>query len=156
MELLDTLRRLFAYDEWANGETLSSLREATPVPERALSVLAHIVGAHEVWLSRLGQAPDVAEPWPTLDVDGLAARLTEVAERWRVYVESLQPDDLAVRMTYTNSKGETFSYLLSDVLLHVALHGAYHRGQVASLLRSAGGQPVNTDYTRAARLGVTG
>jgi len=28
----------------------------------------------------------------------------------------------------------------------VALHGSYHRGQVAAAVRAAGGEPVNTDY----------
>ena len=32
------------------------------------------------------------------------------------------------------------------VLTHVALHGSYHRGQIAALIRSGGDEPINTDY----------
>ncbi|MFI5245590.1 MAG: DinB family protein [Gemmatimonadales bacterium] len=30
--------------------------------------------------------------------------------------------------------------------MHVALHGAYHRGQVARIVRGEGGAPQGTDY----------
>jgi uncharacterized damage-inducible protein DinB len=154
MEMLDTLRKLFEYDAWANGEELASLREAAPPPERALAVLAHVAGAGEVWLSRLRQEPETAVAWPDLGRDALEGRLKEVALRWRAYLGGLSAGDLARPMAYRNTKGEAFSYPLGDVLLHLVLHGAYHRGQVALLLRSAGTQPPLTDYTKAVRKGV--
>jgi uncharacterized damage-inducible protein DinB len=154
MEMLDTVRRLFQYDAWANGEALACLRAAAPLPERALAALAHVAGASEVWLSRVTQKPDPAVAWPDLGLDALEERLKGVAQRWRTYVGGLSAGDLARPMTYRNTKGETFSYPLGDVLLHIALHGAYHRGQVALLLRTAGTQPPLTDYTRAVREGV--
>jgi uncharacterized damage-inducible protein DinB len=57
-------------------------------------------------------------------------------------------------MAYRNTKGEAFPYPLGEVLMHLVLHGAYHRGQVAFHLRSAGTQPPLTDYTKALREGV--
>ena len=33
----------------------------------------------------------------------------------------------------------------SDLLHHVAMHGMYHRGQVAQDVRRQGGEPVSTD-----------
>jgi uncharacterized damage-inducible protein DinB len=35
---------------------------------------------------------------------------------------------------------------VDDILLHVALHGSYHRGQVALLVREAANKPAPTDY----------
>jgi uncharacterized damage-inducible protein DinB len=35
---------------------------------------------------------------------------------------------------------------VGDMLLHVALHGAYHRGQIALLVRAGGSTPSPTDY----------
>lgn len=154
MEMLEKLRKLFEYDAWANGELLVSLRRAAPPPERALAALAHVAGAGEVWLSRIRQEPQTPVAWPDLGVDALDARLEEVALRWRAYLGGLATGDLDRPMTYRNAKGETFSYPLGDVLLHVVLHGAYHRGQVALLLRSAGTPPPPTDYTRPLREGV--
>ena len=45
-----------------------------------------------------------------------------------------------------NSAGEHFETTVSDILTHVALRRAYHRGQVAHLLRQAGAEPQPTDY----------
>ena len=42
--------RLFQYDAWANGETLSSLRSGNP-PAKALRWMAHIIGSGELWLA---------------------------------------------------------------------------------------------------------
>jgi uncharacterized damage-inducible protein DinB len=39
-----------------------------------------------------------------------------------------------------------FQTPIKDLLMHVALHGSYHRGQIAQALRLAGGEPVNTDF----------
>jgi uncharacterized damage-inducible protein DinB len=33
-----------------------------------------------------------------------------------------------------------------DILTHVAMHGTYHRGQIAAALRAADITPPNTDF----------
>jgi len=40
---------------------------------------------------------------------------------------------------------------VQDILTHVLLHSAYHRGQIASQVRSSGEQPPYTDFIHAAR-----
>jgi len=50
-----------------------------------------------------------------------------------------------------NSKGETWSSQVNDVLLHVITHSAYHRGQIASDMRAAGLTPAYTDFIHAIR-----
>jgi len=55
---------------------------------------------------------------------------------------------MAQPLSYVNFKGETFKYPLGETLVHVANHGTYHRGQVATLLRQLGRTPASTDYLR--------
>ncbi len=43
---------------------------------------------------------------------------------------------------------------MEDILTHVVLHSAYHRGQIASQVRSGGEQPAYTDFIHAARQGL--
>jgi uncharacterized damage-inducible protein DinB len=43
---------------------------------------------------------------------------------------------------------------VQDVLTHVVLHSAYHRGQIASQMRAGGEQPAYTDFIHAARQGL--
>ena len=57
------------------------------------------------------------------------------------------------RVEYTNSKGEPWVNAVADVLHHVVMHSAYHRGQIAGDLRAAGHEPAYTDYIEAVRRG---
>ena len=59
---------------------------------------------------------------------------------------TLGPGDLDRDVTYTNSAGQEFTSRVEDILLHVVMHGSYHRGQVAMLIRDGGGTPAPTDY----------
>ena len=60
-------------------------------------------------------------------------------------------DALQRSIPYVNSAGRAFTSTLEDILLHVALHGAYHRGQVSIFVRDGGGIPAPTDYIGFAR-----
>lgn len=62
------------------------------------------------------------------------------------YLGPLAEPDLEREVEYRNSAGTTFRMSVVDILSHVALHGSYHRGQVAPGVRGAGVTPVNTDY----------
>lgn len=145
--------RLLRYDAWANGQTLASLREGTP-PAKAVRWMAHIVGAGEVWLARLlGETPPLPV-WPDLDLDGCAAGVARLGDRWTRYLEGLATEDLDQAVTYRNSRGENWTSTVSDILTHVTIHGAYHRAQIAAAVRESGGQPAYTDFIQAARLGL--
>ena len=46
---------------------------------------------------------------------------------------------------------ERYSSRIVDVLTHVIMHSAYHRGQIASDIRADGGEPAYTDFIHAVR-----
>ena len=142
--------RLLRYDAWANAETLGSLR-TKQAPAKALRWMAHIVGAGEIWLARLRDETPAMAVWPDLDLDGCAAGMTGLAERWARYLETLEDGDLEGRIGYRNSRGDYWASTVADILTHVTLHGAYHRAQVAAAVREAGGDPAYTDFIHAAR-----
>ena len=89
--------------------------------------------------------------WPELSFDECVAVAHENAESMRKLVGSMSEEDLDKRITYRNSAGAEFTTGLEDILMHVAMHGSYHRGQVAALLRSAGDEPSPTDYIQWVR-----
>jgi uncharacterized damage-inducible protein DinB len=146
------LSRLLRYDIWANGETLDSLRQGAP-PARSLKWMGHIVGAEYLWLARLRQEPAPLPVWPDLPVEQCAARLGELSSMWQEYLANAGSRRLAERLTYTNSKGEEWTSVVEDILTHVTIHSAYHRGQIASDLRAAGQIPAYTDFIHAVRQG---
>jgi uncharacterized damage-inducible protein DinB len=146
------LYRLLRYDIWANGATLHSLRQGPP-PARSLKWMGHIVGAEYLWLARLRQEPAPLPVWPDLPIDDCAARLAEISGMWHEYLAHAGPRRFAERFTYTNSKGEEWTSTVEDILTHVTIHSAYHRGQIASDLRAAGQVPAYTDFIHAVRQG---
>jgi uncharacterized damage-inducible protein DinB len=147
--------RLFAYDAWANRESLASLRSAGDgAPEKARKRLAHVVGAQRLWLARVDGAPGPPPVvWPDLTLDEIGKSIGELAARWELLVSGLDAVEVARPVSYVNSKGEPWTSKVGDVLTHVVFHGGYHRGQIASDLREAGFEPAYTDYIEAVRRG---
>ena len=151
MNLLDALRRDLAYNAWANRETLQSLLEARAVPQRAGAVMAHIVAAEWLWLARLGLESPLSGVWPAFNLDECATHLQKLGQVWQGYLDDLHLPGLDREIQYTNSKGEAWTSAVSDVLTHIVSHGAYHRGQIATLLGSAGEKAAYSDYIEWAR-----
>jgi uncharacterized damage-inducible protein DinB len=148
------LVRLFEYDRWANRAAWGSIEATAEVPVRVSALMAHIIGAEWLWWARLqGSAPRLAV-WPELSTAQCAAELEVLAGTWADYVGGLTSEGLGSAVRYTNSRGERWTSAVGDVLLHVMLHSAYHRGQIASAVRAAGGEPAYTDFIHGVRSGA--
>jgi uncharacterized damage-inducible protein DinB len=153
MDVIEHLNRLFDYNDWANRETLASLKAAGSVPERSLKFMAHIIGAEWLWLGRVEQEKQVPVVWPELTLEGCEEQLGELERRWQEYLVGLTPDDLSQPIHYINSKGESWTNSVEDILLHVIMHSTYHRGQIASDMRASGHTPAYTDFIHSVRQG---
>jgi uncharacterized damage-inducible protein DinB len=145
------IRRLFDYNHWANREAVESLAGAASPPPAAVRRLAHVVAAEALWLARLERRPAPLAVWPDLTLSQCATWLGDVERQWTQYLADLSPERLAGRVEYANSKGESFANTVEDILTHVVIHSAYHRGQIASDARASGHQPAYTDFIHAAR-----
>lgn len=118
----------------------------------------HIMSAELVWIDRIGfdvpsrsasgmltedQVPDRAaltERWAGIDTryDRLFATLRE-------NVDGDSNAELDGVINYKSLAGAPFQSTLREMLMHVALHGMYHRGQIATILNRLGGPTVSTD-----------
>ena len=157
MNQLSRYRKLLAYDDWANREALRSLNSApenTAAAARAVRLLGHIIGSQWLWLRRLGAPGGEMAVWPDLQRGDCEAQLDLLAVAWERYLETGSQEQLSDRVTYLNSKRESWSSRIEDILEHVVMHGAYHRGQVAAALRSADITPAYTDFIHAIRSGA--
>jgi len=152
MESLDSLRQLFDYDYWANQESLRSIATIRATADRALKIAGHIIGAQRVWLARF-EAPDSPPPapWPLLGLEEAQAAIDELRRRWLALLDDLTSEKLDEDLVHRTSKGVEFRTPVRDVLTHLVMHSAYHRGQIAQAVREAGGQPAATDYIVYAR-----
>ena len=139
------LLRLYRHLAWADARVLELLR-SDPPPD-ALALFSHVLAAERVWLARLrGEDAGGLEIWPEWTVEECAATAGWTRRELLHHVESLTAEELAGSIVYRNSEGREFRTARADVLAHVAMHGSYHRGQIARAVRGAGGEPVNTDF----------
>jgi uncharacterized damage-inducible protein DinB len=147
-------RRQFDYDAWANALTVLSLEQVEgSAAERPLALMSHIFAAQKIWLMRL-IGEDVTlnmEVFPHYSVEECGELCAEFIDFWKEYFKDLSPKELFSKVRYKNSKGEEFTNTVSDILIHITHHSAYHRGQIATALREAGHTPAVTDFIAYAR-----
>ena len=91
-------------------------------------------------------SPPNVQPWPTLGLEECGAALDDLHEHWMAMLDQLAPERLTQDLTYRTTTGVEFKTPIRDVLTHLVMHSAYHRGQVAAAVREAGGKPAATDY----------
>jgi uncharacterized damage-inducible protein DinB len=150
-ESVQHLSKLVTHLAWADDRVLASLRSATTPDASCLELFAHVLATEHVWLARLKGAAPHHPVWPALSLEQCAGLVQANQRDLGAYVAALTPDALPRGITYTNSAGQTFTSSIEDILLHLFLHGTYHRGQIAWALRRGGGVPMPTDYIALVR-----
>jgi uncharacterized damage-inducible protein DinB len=126
---------------------ISAISATSEVGSDALKLLAHLLLAEKIWLLRL-KGIDTTEMnvFSELTLSSCEELAEENHIGYTEFISSLSEEVLDRVVTYKNLSGKEFRTPLKEILLHVALHGTYHRGQIASALRGAGHTPVNTDF----------
>lgn len=146
---------LYQYNFWANARTRQAVES---LPEEKLYVdmknsfgsihgtLVHLVGAENVWLQRMNRVEGVfikVEQYPKYEL--LKTKWKEVEDGWQKFVSTLSEDVLLRTITFKNFKGEEVTDVVWMALQHIVNHSTYHRGQITTMVRQAGGTPVGTD-----------
>lgn len=147
---LERSRLALIHDAWANRQLIAALARSSPSPE-SVRWMAHAVSVRLLWLDRLEGRIPAAPVWPEWTVPEIAREEERSERAWEAYLETLSGADLSRSISYTSSKGQPWFSRVDDVLTHVALHGAHHRGQVAGALRAAGIAPPPVDFIHARR-----
>ena len=149
-------RQLFDYNAWANARALDAAAQLSdeqftkPLDSSFSSVrdtLVHICGGEWIWYERFqGRSPKA------LPNDSGIQTVSALREHWRPqgqrlldYVNGLTQADLDRILEYPALNFGIYKNPLWQSLQHLANHGTYHRGQVATLLRQLGAKPILTD-----------
>jgi uncharacterized damage-inducible protein DinB len=153
---VEDFRGLYDYNSWANHRTLEACaalndeqftRDLHSSFRSVRDTLAHILLVEWLWLERWqGRSPDKFPPatdFPTLV--SVSRRWAEVGRNLLDYVAALKPEDIDRVIAHKTTAGVPQSAPLSQMLQHLANHGAYHRGQVATMLRQLDAKPIATD-----------
>lgn len=147
-------RAWLAYEDDATAKVRASLegvpadRRGAPEYVRACGLLAHNVLVRRIWLDRMTGGPRYSGPaFPDgTDLDRVAADWRAVLADWERFLDGLTDDDLGRAFEYAGLFGGRFRSRVGDVLPHLFAHGAYHRGQIALLVKQVGGAPALTDF----------
>ena len=145
--------RLFEHADWANRRTLEEVQSLSGSPDpHVLEIFSHVVASEKVWLARLRGEPDAAMPLhPRYSLKQCASLIDETGNGYCRYIAPLKDADLQKIVTYRNTRGIECNMQAKDILAHVALHSAHHRGQITAAARKAGSVPIHTDYIAFAR-----
>ncbi len=153
MSSVDRYRRWFEYEKDSHAKVLESLErlpaEARDKPEyrKAVELVSHLAAARRLWMYRLG----VVEKGPSSlfgespTLEQAAAQLREVHELWDGYFRKLDKQELDREFEYQSLEGAHYRNRVEDIVSQLFGHSLYHRGQIALLVRSMGGEPAETD-----------
>jgi uncharacterized damage-inducible protein DinB len=152
-DIINRYRRWFEYEQDAHAKVLASFdsvpidRRETPEFRRAVAIFAHIVAARRVWLARLGVIPTAPGSLFPEDprVDQVTSGWNEVKKLWTDFLQSADDAALDRVFEYQSLDAGRFRNRLEDVFAQLFGHSSYHRGQIAMLIRAAGGEPAITD-----------
>lgn len=147
------LRRLVAYNQWADEKLLAAVdglaaEELARPREVYFGTLAdnlrHIVGSQRVWLARWrGEPPrydePIAAPWREAFAPTHAA--------FRAFVEALTGAEADRVLRYPDMRGTVRQIPLAQAITHLVNHGTAHRAETGLLLERLGRSPGDLDYS---------
>lgn len=154
MSRADRHRRQLRFHRWAYEQFAGALEAHEDPPERCVRWLGHLVASDALWLGRILGRPQRLAVWPELGLAGCRKEMEQLGWEWAEYGRRLDEEELDRAFSYTNSKGERWESRVEDVLTHLVVHGAHHRGQIAAELSAHGVAPPYADFIQAARTGA--
>ena len=144
--MIQHFQSLFGHCAWANRLTLESLLACPAAQTEGTPLLAHLLAAEQIWLSRLQRREPVLSTWPSLSLHDCQALMADCERGWREYLWGLPEQELRGEIEYRTSRGDLFHNTIAEVLMQVVTHGGYHRGQIAKIVSREGGTAASTDY----------
>ena len=148
----DYIRTLINYNYWARDRVLASAEQLSHEQlsrnlgssfSSVLDTVLHMQSAEWIWYRRWqGDSPNVrADQSHLRTVEAVRDAWRPLEHDIRSFVERLGPAGLARVIEYKTLDGQPASAAYWQMIVHVVNHGAYHRGQVATMLRQLGARP---------------
>lgn len=139
----EKLTDLFEYTYHFNNEMIRIITgNISKVDEKTISLINHTLNAQQVWNSRILNESSF-EVWQVNPFEKLEVINNQ---NFQTSVQIIENSDLDQRIEYQNSKGTKFENTVFEMLFQAINHSTYHRGQINSLLKQNGIEPILTDY----------
>ena len=145
MHTIEHLRQLFAYNDWANRRIIASIKENSS--EKSLSILAHLLVTEKEYYERLhGKNSTGFNFWQNLTPEDCEDLGRETAGLYERLLRRFDEEGLGFIAKYKTSEGISYENTFRELLSHVLLHSATHRGNIILKLREEGFTPPKIDY----------
>jgi uncharacterized damage-inducible protein DinB len=110
--------------------------------------LGHMLWVEELWYERWQghTVTKLFEPNVIPSLEILESQFAEIHAKQIQLLENYPDGSENQWIRYINFQGETWKYNLYQLVQHLMFHSAYHRGQIATMLRQIGIDPPKTDY----------
>ena len=154
---MKTIITQVTYDRWANLRLLHSaagmdhqtFNRALPSSFPSVQqTFVHLLWAESLWLARWQGRPYVAslnsEEYPT--TESLRIPFEDVHTKQLQFLSGLPPSAATQVVSYVNFSGKKWEYALRDLVQHLVVHSAHHRGQITTLFRHLNIVPPTTGY----------
>lgn len=134
---------LFEYTFHFNKEIIKVIAENLgKVDEKTISLINHTLNAQQIWNSRIS-GQKAFEVWQINPFETLEEINQRNFEKSIEIINNFDPDQ---KINYQNSRGADFENTVFEMLFQAINHSTYHRGQINSLLKQNGIDPILTDY----------
>ena len=156
MSTATLLHSLFKYKAWSNDQLFIELAKVDSLAQQearhnAMRILNHIYVVDQIFAAHLSGAVQSFTATNTTETPTLEALRDGVAmlDAWYVdYAADVSPEQLAENIAFTFTDGDQGLMTREEMLTHVSLHGAYHRGGAGRIMTQAGTPPPRDLYTR--------
>ena len=145
MTVIEHLRELYVYNDWANRRIITALKDRRS--EKARAILAHLLITEQEYFERLyGKDSFGFDFWQNLSLEQCGDLARETAERYEKLLGQFDDDGLNLKISYRTSEGVWYENTFRELLTHVSVHSSIHRGNIISTLREENHQPPKIDY----------
>lgn len=153
---MNTLPSLFAQKSWANHELFNALaavstQEHAGAIHAAIRTLNHIHVVDRIFRAHLSGEPHgytATNTEATPALDELQFSVADTDAWFEHHVTALTAERLAERIHFRFTDGDEGTMTREEMLMHVILHGTYHRGNVGQVLKAVSVAPPRDLYTR--------
>ncbi|MDE2430485.1 MAG: damage-inducible protein DinB [Burkholderiales bacterium] len=153
---MQLIHSMFAQKAWANKALFNALGELSPGEHAEplhtmIRTLNHIYVVDRIFQAHLLGQSHGYQSTNTSETPELAALQFDVAEldAWYMqYASGVSASELSESLAFRFTDGDEGSMSREEMLVHVVMHGAYHRGNVGQVLKSISVAPPRDLYTK--------
>ncbi len=136
------LHHQISFNQWANQQWIEMIYGRDPADQHLCRLINHIIKGERAWIERIREIEWNKDLWQIENKDELLA----LAADNTAFLKGIDEVRLAQRITVVRLNGQRYEPLIADIVNHIFLHGAHHRGQLAANAAARGLAVPESDY----------